>query len=156
MQRPGYTNPPPPHSPPLLHHPVPQHVSTVPQLRSPPPPSQPQSQNSYGYSGQQQQQQGQQQQQQQQQQPGGNFMHPAFGGIMNDSTAQMGFQVGKSAVIAGQEYMEQNVNTLSSHSPVWSLCTPLATFTIHIPRYYRVRILTTCNSSLIATSTSQP
>lgn len=37
-------------------------------------------------------------------------MHPAFGGFMNDSTAQMGFQVGKSAVMAGQEYMEQNFN----------------------------------------------
>lgn len=37
-------------------------------------------------------------------------MHPAFGGIMNDSTAQMGFQVGKSAVMAGHEYMEQNVS----------------------------------------------
>ena len=32
---------------------------------------------------------------------------------MNDPTAQMGFQVGKSAVMAGQEYMEQNVrNTI--------------------------------------------
>lgn len=38
------------------------------------------------------------------------MQHPAFGGLMNDSTAQMGFQVGKSAVIAGQEYMEQNVS----------------------------------------------
>lgn len=28
---------------------------------------------------------------------------------MNDQTAQMGFQVGKSAVMAGQEYVEQNV-----------------------------------------------
>lgn len=36
-------------------------------------------------------------------------MHPNFGGFMNDQTAQMGFQVGKSAVMAGQEYMEQNV-----------------------------------------------
>jgi hypothetical protein len=31
---------------------------------------------------------------------------------MNDSTAQMGFQVGKTAVLAGQEYMEQNVCNL--------------------------------------------
>lgn len=31
---------------------------------------------------------------------------------MNDQTAQMGFQVGKSAVMAGQEYMEQNVRHL--------------------------------------------
>jgi hypothetical protein len=29
---------------------------------------------------------------------------------MNDPTAQMGFQVGKSAVMAGQEYVEQNIN----------------------------------------------
>lgn len=28
---------------------------------------------------------------------------------MNDHTAQMGFQIGKSAAMAGQEYMEQNV-----------------------------------------------
>lgn len=34
---------------------------------------------------------------------------PAFGGFMNDPTAQMGFQIGKSAVDAGQQYMEQNV-----------------------------------------------
>ena len=37
-------------------------------------------------------------------------MHPAYGGFLNDQTAQMGFQVGKSAVMAGQEYMEQNVS----------------------------------------------
>jgi protein transport protein YIF1 len=77
-------------------------------LRSPPPP-QPQSQP---------------QQQQQQQQgygaypqqaggaAGGGFMHTPFGGFMNDPTAQMGFQVGKSAVMAGHEYMEQNVGSL--------------------------------------------
>lgn len=34
---------------------------------------------------------------------------PAFGGLMNDHTAQMGFQMGQSAVKVGQEYMEQNV-----------------------------------------------
>jgi len=28
---------------------------------------------------------------------------------MNDQTAQMGFQLGKSAVNAGQDYVEQNV-----------------------------------------------
>lgn len=101
MQRPAYSNPPPAHSPPL-HHPVPQHVSSVPQLRSPPPPApQSQPQNSYGYP------------QQQGGGPGGGgggYAHPAFGGFMNDPTAQMGFQVGKSAVMAGQEYMEQNFN----------------------------------------------
>lgn len=39
----------------------------------------------------------------------GAHIHPAYGGFLNDQTAQMGFQVGKSAVMAGQEYMEQNV-----------------------------------------------
>jgi len=105
MQRSGYPNPAPAHSPPL-HHPVPQHVSTVPQLRSPPPPmSQGQPQNPYGYGG--------QQQQQQQQQGANGFanVHPAFGGFMNDQTAQMGFQLGKTAVNAGQDYVEQNVRS---------------------------------------------
>ncbi|KAJ9666785.1 Protein transport protein yif1 [Coniosporium apollinis] len=97
MQRPAYSNVPPAHSPPL-HHPVPQHVSTVPQLRSPPPPVPQQQGSSYGYP------------QQQAAGAGGAFMHPAFGGFMNDSTAQMGFQVGSSAVRAGQEYVEQNFN----------------------------------------------
>ncbi|KAF2403198.1 ER to Golgi transport protein-like protein Yif1 [Trichodelitschia bisporula] len=100
MHRPTYANPPPAHSPPL-HHPVPQHVSSVPHLRSPPPPqSQSQPQQHYGY-------------------PtgaapapsaGGAYIHPGFGGFMSDPTAQMGFQVGKSAVMAGQEYVEQNFN----------------------------------------------
>ena len=40
---------------------------------------------------------------------GGPFV-PAFGGFMNDQTAQMGFQVGKTALDAGQQYMEQNVH----------------------------------------------
>ena len=40
---------------------------------------------------------------------GGGQFAPGFGGFVNDHTAQMGFQVGKSAVMAGQEYMEQNV-----------------------------------------------
>ncbi|KAI9809343.1 MAG: hypothetical protein M1825_002635 [Sarcosagium campestre] len=41
---------------------------------------------------------------------GDGHMHPAYGGFLADPTAQMGFQVGKSAVMAGQEYMEQNFN----------------------------------------------
>jgi hypothetical protein len=103
MQRPSYGNPAPAHSPPL-HHPVPQHVSTVPQLRSPPPPvpqSQPQHAG-YDYGG--------------GPAPGGagapsGYMQQnSFGGFMNDSTAQMGFQVGKTAVLAGQEYMDKNVS----------------------------------------------
>ncbi|KAF2223536.1 YIF1-domain-containing protein [Elsinoe ampelina] len=105
MQRGPYSAVPPAHSPPL-HHPVPQHVSTVPQLRSPPPPSQSQpSQGGYGYSPQQHQQQGGMGGGM-----GGNYMHPAFNGFMSDPTAQVGLQMGKSAVMAGQEYMEQNFN----------------------------------------------
>lgn len=98
MQRPAYAIP-PANSPPL-HHPVPQHVSTVPQLRSPPPPTS--SANSYGY-GPSPAQGGAQ--------PGGsnNYMQPAFTGFMNDPTAQLGFQMGKSAVDAGQQYAEQTV-----------------------------------------------
>ena len=48
---------------------------------------------------------------------GGGSFAPAFGGFMNDQTAQMGFQVGKSAVMAGQEYMEQNVG-IQTTSPL--------------------------------------
>ena len=103
MHRPGFSNPIPAHSPPL-HHPVPQHVSTVPQLRSPPPPAL--------------QQQSQQQQQQQQQynygytpqQAPSSYSHPAFGGIINDPTAQMGFQLGKNAFNIGHDYAEQSVS----------------------------------------------
>ncbi|KAK2747121.1 hypothetical protein FQN57_002377 [Myotisia sp. PD_48] len=94
----GSFAPPPAHSPPL-HHPVPQHVSTVPMMRSPPPPAPQQSQGS-GYNSQYQPSPGQ----------GGGSFTPAFGGFIADPTAQMGFQVGKSAVMAGQEYVEQNFN----------------------------------------------
>ncbi|KAI4736469.1 YIF1-domain-containing protein [Aureobasidium sp. EXF-12298] len=97
MQRGPYSNMGPAQSPPL-HHPVPQHVSTVPQLRSPPPPMT------------QQQQQQQAQQQQQYGYAPNNYGQPPFGGFINDPTAQMGFQMGKTAVAAGQEYMEQNFN----------------------------------------------
>jgi hypothetical protein len=46
------------------------------------------------------------------QQGNGYNMHPAFGGFMNDPTAQLGFQMGKTAMDAGQQYMEQNVRPL--------------------------------------------
>lgn len=104
MQRNAF--PPPNTKSPELFHPRPQHISQVPMMRSPPPPI------------------SQQQQQQQQSQPqmnnyggnpyggGGGGFAPNFGGFMNDPTAQMGFQVGKSAVMAGQEYMEQSVSCL--------------------------------------------
>lgn len=99
MQRPSYGQPPIATSPPL-HHPVPQHVSTVPQLRSPPPPVPQQPHGAYGGSP------------YQPQQGTGNGAHAfgPYGGFMNDQTAQMGLQVGQTAFKHGQEYVEQNVN----------------------------------------------
>lgn len=104
MQRSSYA-PPPAHSPPL-HHPVPQHVSTVPMMRSPPPP-QSQGNSNYGspYGGQAAGGGGG---------GGGASFVPGFGGFMNDPTAQMGYQVGKTALNAGQEMFEQNVLTFFS------------------------------------------
>lgn len=95
------------HSPPL-HHPVPQHVSTVPQLRSPPPPvpNQPQ-QTSYGNAYPQQQQHPQQQQQGAG--ASGNFFGQ-YGQFINDPTAQVAAQFGQTAIKHGQEYLEQNVS----------------------------------------------
>lgn len=91
--------PPPAQSPPL-HHPVPQHVSTVPMMRSPPPPASQQSQAAgYGNPYQPTPAQG-----------GSGTYAPGFGGFISDPTAQMGIQVGKTAMMAGQEYMEQNFN----------------------------------------------
>lgn len=98
----GSFAPPPAQSPPL-HHPVPQHVSTVPMMRSPPPPTSQQTPNA-GYGGNPYQPSPAQ---------GGNPNYvggPGFGQFMTDPTAQMGFQVGKSAMMAGQEYMESNVS----------------------------------------------
>ena len=83
---------------PPLHHPVPQHVSTVPMMRSPPPAqSGPGSGYASPYSG---NMNGQGQ--------GGPFA-PAFGNFMNDPTTAMGIQVGKTAMAAGQDYLDQNV-----------------------------------------------
>ena len=107
MQR-GTYHPPPAHSPPL-HHPVPQHVSTVPMMRSPPPP-QGYSNSPYG---------GQMGGQSQPHQNAGGAFAPAFGGFMNDQTAQMGFQVGQKAVMAGQEYMEQSVSAITPNPPLF-------------------------------------
>ncbi|CZT15593.1 probable membrane protein [Ramularia collo-cygni] len=107
MQRPAYSVP-PAHSPPL-HHPVPQHVSTVPHLRSPPPPvgsAQSRQGAAYGYG----------QDPSQAASASNNYMQPAFTGFMNDPTAQLGFQMGKSAVDAGQQYAEQTFNRFVSIS----------------------------------------
>lgn len=104
----GSFAPPPAQSPPL-HHPVPQHVSTVPMMRSPPPPTSQQTPNA-GYGGNPYQPSPAQ---------GGNPNYaggPGFGQFMTDPTAQMGFQVGKSAMMAGQEYMESNVSLWNSQA----------------------------------------
>ncbi|KAL9106782.1 MAG: hypothetical protein Q9227_008204 [Pyrenula ochraceoflavens] len=98
--------PQPAHSPPL-HHPVPQHVSTVPMMRSPPPPTsqQQQTHNSYGNPYQPSPAQG----------AGGPFA-PGFNSFINDPTAQMGYQMGTHAVKAGQDYVEQRLNRYVSIS----------------------------------------
>lgn len=119
MQRGGY-GPPPANSPPL-HHPVPQHVSTVPMMRSPPPP-QSQGGSNYGspYAG----QMGSGQQPQNggaQGMMGGQFA-PAFGGFVNDQTAQMGLQVGQQAFQAGQAAMEQSVSSPSTRPYTFPQC----------------------------------
>jgi hypothetical protein len=101
MQRPTYGQPAPAQSPPL-HHPVPQHVSTVPQLRSPPPPV-PQQTHSYGNPYQPQAPTGH---------GGVGNAFGAYGGFINDPTTQMGFQVSQAAIKHGQEYVEQNVSEL--------------------------------------------
>jgi hypothetical protein len=101
MQRPSYGQSPP------LHHPVPQHVSTVPQLRSPPPPI-PQQQQHQGYdagSPYQQQPMG----------GGGGAAGPShnvfgqYGNFMNDPAAQLASQFGQTAFKQGTHYLEQNV-----------------------------------------------
>ncbi|KAL8387462.1 hypothetical protein RB595_009886 [Gaeumannomyces hyphopodioides] len=100
MQRPqAYGQSPP------LHHPVPQHVSTVPQLRSPPPPagSSASHHGSYGSSP----------YPQQQQQGGGagpQNMFGQYGQFMNDPAAHMAAQLGQTAFKQGQELIDQNIN----------------------------------------------
>jgi hypothetical protein len=54
-----------------------------------------------------------------QQQGGGGPFAPAFGGFMNDQTAQIGLQFGQKAAMAGQEYMEQSVCHISH---ICSIC----------------------------------
>lgn len=97
MQRAAYGQSPP------LHHPVPQHVSTVPQLRSPPPPVPQPQQQAYGGSPYQQQgaapSAG----------PAGNAFGQ-YGNFINDPTAQLASQFGQTAFRHGQEYLEQNAS----------------------------------------------
>jgi hypothetical protein len=106
MQRPGYGHLPSAQSPPL-HHPVPQHVSTVPQLRSPPPPVPQQQQGGYGNP------------YQAQAGPSGGNTFGAYGQFLNDPTAQVGLQMSQTALKHGQEYVAQNVRLLSTRE--WEL-----------------------------------
>ena len=55
-------------------------------------------------------------------QQGGYNLHPSFGGFINDPTAQLGFQMGKSAVDAGQQYVEQNVCRLAPRAIAHETC----------------------------------
>lgn len=98
MQRPqAYGQSPP------LHHPVPQHVSTVPQLRSPPPPagSSASHHGSYGSSPYPQQQGGG---------AGPQNMFGQYGQFMNDPAAQVAAHFGQTAFKQGQELIDQNIN----------------------------------------------
>jgi hypothetical protein len=76
-------------------------------MRSPPPPPPLPQQQQFGY--------GNPYQPQQQHMPAaassvsGAQIYPPYGGFLNDPTAQMGLQMGKTAVMAGQDYVEQNV-----------------------------------------------
>ncbi|KAK9237522.1 YIF1-domain-containing protein [Lipomyces kononenkoae] len=92
----------PPSSPPL-HHPIPQHP--IPPMRSPPPVQQPVNTNPYiprsgasGYG------------------EGGEEGQGRYGNLFNDATAQVGLQVGRNAMLAGQEYVEQNFGKYFSMS----------------------------------------
>lgn len=105
---------------PPLHHPVPQHVSTVPQLRSPPPPPGSAQSQQGAYGGTPYQQQGG---------TAGNVFGQ-YGQFMSDPTAQVAAQFGQTALRHGQDYVEQNVGWTDTHtvgvvtnsSTVWSLC----------------------------------
>ncbi|KAI1339340.1 YIF1-domain-containing protein [Xylariaceae sp. FL0016] len=98
MQRPTYAQSPP------LHHPVPQHVSTVPQLRSPPPPtsSQPQAQ---GYGNGNPYQQGTTPQQ-------GGMFDGQYGNIMNNPMAAqfVGQVMGQGVLKNAEQSMNRWVN----------------------------------------------
>jgi hypothetical protein len=80
-------------------------------MRSPPPPTSQQPQSAgYGNPYQPAPAQG-----------GSGTYAPGFGGFINDPTAQMGFHMGKTAMAAGQEYMEQNVKVLPKQCYVCEL-----------------------------------
>ena len=72
-------------------------------MRSPPPPA-PQQQQSSSYGS------PYQPQVPQASSSGGSHFYGNYGGFMNDQTARMGLEIGKSAFNSGQEYMEQSAS----------------------------------------------
>jgi len=53
-------------------------------------------------------------------QTGGGFPQPDFGAWgMNDATAQIGMQLGQSAVAAGQDYVQRNVSLALQSNQWW-------------------------------------
>ncbi|KAK9457136.1 YIF1-domain-containing protein [Dipodascopsis uninucleata] len=93
-----------PSSPPL-HHPVPQHP--IPPMRSPPPPQmQGTNPNPYipGTSG------------STNANSANRYADSRYSNLFNDATAQVSLQVGRNAMMAGQEYVEQNFGKFFSLS----------------------------------------
>lgn len=57
------------------------------------------------------------------QQQAGFGQHPAFGGFINDPSAQLGLQMGQTAFNAGQQYIDQNVCPYSPRGLPWKTYT---------------------------------
>jgi hypothetical protein len=113
-------------------------------MRSPPPPPSQQPQPSgYGNPYQPSPAQG-----------GSGTYAPGFSGFINDPTAQMGFQVGKTAMAAGQEYMEQNVSRLTKkllHSSSQAL---LQRIEFLRPEQARTRALPLATQALVSSAST--
>lgn len=106
MHRAPFVAPVPAQSPPL-HHPIPQHVSSIPMMRTPPPSMPPQSTyQAAGYMPQNPYQPAPAQG------GSGTFGPQAFGNFVTDPAAQMGIHVGKNAMFAGHNYLQQNVRVV--------------------------------------------
>jgi len=89
---------------PVLFHPQPKSHHPIPMMRSPPPLQNTGSTPSSAYAS------SPYQPQQQAGGPQSAHFHPAYASnFFADPTTQMGFQVGQSAVMAGSQYVEQNV-----------------------------------------------
>jgi hypothetical protein len=75
-----------------------------------------------------------------------------FGWQMNDATTQMGVQFGKSAVAAGQDYVEKNV---SLQEALWANLPPVLPDSLHhLP--YRAHSLTRSSPATSPSPSSRP